>query len=410
MQIAIGLPIGYQSGAGGGLAEAYRLNDTFTTDRAAGAVNGTAAEPGPGVRTAIDTNSKLSIFGGDLNFVTGGVGARDPGVWYGRLARAAGRMIVADAQMAASGLEIGFGTAVGSTGITWRLAGTNLALRHAGVVLSVGVAALDTAYAIAVILRGDAGAMFLIKGGAFSNWTLGWISASSTAEDNFPTVHAITATTVATADDIRVPALKWLPVPVISDGFSAWGSSDGLGHAEGIAGGIGSGGGGVAWTATVGTWGASGGVAAASALTGGRAIATADCGEADLIATVNCTFSSGTMSLIVRWVDESNHVQLRLTSTNCQLVKVVAGTPTTVSDVAYTYVAGAPLRLICSGDKFRRFYNNVAVGAEFTIADAAIQSATVVGLRTDNTGNTFDDLTAYARGTGGEYDTVLDAI
>jgi hypothetical protein len=166
----------------------------------------------------------------------------------------------------------------------------------------------------------------------------------------------------------------------------------------------------VAWTAAVGTWGASGGVASASALTGGRAIAVADAGKADLIATVNCTFSSGTMSLIVRWVDEANHVQVRLTSTNCQLVKVVAGVSTTVSDVAYTYVAGAPLRVICSGDKFRRFYNNVAVGAEFTIADAAIQSATVVGLRTDNTGNTFDDLTAYARGTGGEYDTVLDAI
>lgn len=39
------------------------LVDTFDTNRAAGSVNGTAAEPGAGVRTVVDTQSKLSITG-----------------------------------------------------------------------------------------------------------------------------------------------------------------------------------------------------------------------------------------------------------------------------------------------------------------------------------------------------------
>lgn len=40
---------------------AYLLRDEFTTTRAAGAVNGTAAEPGAGTRTVTDTESKLRI-------------------------------------------------------------------------------------------------------------------------------------------------------------------------------------------------------------------------------------------------------------------------------------------------------------------------------------------------------------
>ena len=221
-------------------------------------------------------------------------------------------------------------------------------------------------------------------------------------------VHINSSTSVALCDYIRVPSARWLPTPLISDGFSSWGTSDGFGHAEGVAGGLGSGGNGKTWTANVGTWGASGGVAAASALSGGRAIATADCGKADVVATVECTLSSGTQSIIVRWASESNFVQLRLTPTNLQLVKVVAGVETIVQNSAVTVAAGAPVRLTCEGTKFRCYYNNALVGSEQTISDAALQSPTAIGLRTDNTGNTFDNLVAYARGSGGEY-AALDA-
>lgn len=45
-----------------------RFRDLFTTNRAAGAVNATASEPGTGTRTVTDTENKLSISDGYLDF------------------------------------------------------------------------------------------------------------------------------------------------------------------------------------------------------------------------------------------------------------------------------------------------------------------------------------------------------
>lgn len=53
-----------QAAAGG----AYLLHDTFLTDRAAGAVNGTTAEPGPGLRETVENDGSISISSGILNF------------------------------------------------------------------------------------------------------------------------------------------------------------------------------------------------------------------------------------------------------------------------------------------------------------------------------------------------------
>src|SRR3990167_5136885 len=58
----------------------YLLRDIFNDNRSAGAVNGTLINPG--TRTVTDTNSKLSIAGGVLDFATGGAGTGNPGLWY----------------------------------------------------------------------------------------------------------------------------------------------------------------------------------------------------------------------------------------------------------------------------------------------------------------------------------------
>ncbi len=415
MQIAIGTQVGYPSGSAKAAGIfAYFINDAFTTDRPAGSVHDTLAEPGPGRRHAVDSASKLRIELGQAIVAGSAPASGDPIILYGAVTRIGGRMAIAETTPSGTTapFRIGFnnsGTAGGSyhacrfdssSVIAVTIGGTNLA--------GLGAWAAGTTYQIAIILRAQ-GLVLLIKGGAFTNWTLLLVTAIGATTPLYPCLAALNIGSGFTTNWFKVPVERWLPAPVVSDGFSAWGSSDGLGHAEGIAGGLGSGGGGKAWMANVGTWGAAGGVASARALSGGRAIAIADSGKADLVISVNCTFLSGTMSLIVRWVDENNHVQIRLTAANRQLVKVVAGVATTLSDSAYTYVAGAELRLVCQGDKFRTFYNNAAIGAEFTISDAALQAPTVVGLRTDNIGNTFDNFVAYARGTGGEY-SALDAF
>lgn len=413
MQIAIGTQVGYPVGSAGVAGFTYLLNDTFTTDRAAGALNGIAAEPGPGVRDVADTGNNLSASGGSL--VTAAiVGGGNPAIRYGAIARAAGQIAIATVRPGAGTVfscRVGWTSTSSYAGTDAIIFGNSRALTvwaNSVVGAAVGLWEDNTDYRGAVIQRA-AGGMLLIKGGAFASWTLLWIytAGTGTPRGAFVGAAGVGASPYAVRE-IKVPKARWLPTPLVSDGFSAWGSSDGLGHAEGIAGGIGSGGNGKAWTANVGTWSASGGVAAASALSGGVAVATVDSGKADGIVTAKLTRSAGTAGIVLRWVDANNHVQARHTGTNAQLVKVVAGTPTTLVDAAATYVAGAEIRLVVEGQTFRLFYNNASVGTEQTIADAALASATLVGLRSTDTANTFDDFTCYARGSGGEY-SALDA-
>jgi len=107
----------------------------------------------------------------------------------------------------------------------------------------------------AVILRA-AGAFFFRKLST-GYWKLVW----STSTNNTATLYLGVAgySMSFTKDWMRKLFLKWLPTPVLSDGFTAADAtsndgrlSDGLGHAEGVAGGIGSGGGGVAWSGSSG--------------------------------------------------------------------------------------------------------------------------------------------------------------
>lgn len=409
-------PLG--QGQGGGVAGPdrflgppyYLINDTFTTNRAAGAVNGTDAEPGPGRRTVTDANSKLSLAGGAAAFATAGVGNGDPGLWYAAQARRAGLLCVGEFSHSAGGVEIGWDTtAVGGPTDSVRINGTSLQVRAVnGTALVVGAVATATAYQVAVVFR-ETGALYFIKGGVFTNWTLLYVGATGTYSP-IPSVVATGNTSVATVNYVRVPAARWLPTPLVSDGFggSAFGSSDGLGHAEGIAGGLGAGGNGLAWTQHVGVWSASGGVATSTLVTG-RALASVDCGTADVLVSVKLAIGSNSAAISARYVDESNRIELRHTGAAIQFVKVIAGVSTTLINTASTFVAGAELRLSCIGTKFRVYYNNAFIGTEQTIADAAVASATRFGLRNTDVTNTFDDFTVYAIGTGGEY-AILDTF
>jgi hypothetical protein len=163
--------------------------------------------------------------------------------------------VVAQFTASANGLEIGFDSdATGGSSDGNRQNGTLLQVRTtAASILAVGAAVLNTQYRFGVILRND-GAFHFVKGGIYTNWTLVWANLSNTYTMAYPHMSVTGSTAAAAvADYMRVPAVKWLPVPVISDGFSAWGTSDGLGHAEGLAGGLGSGGGGVAWAGATAT-------------------------------------------------------------------------------------------------------------------------------------------------------------
>lgn len=254
--------IGVQSALGGRGGLAWLLRDEFTTDLAAGSVNGTAAEPGPGTRVVTDGNSKLTISSGLLSFATGGVGAGDPGLWLDAVTRAAGRVMLAEITpantdaLAEAGWDSNQAGAV-NDGIRFAASGALSVIANGGTAITVRTYTA-TSIPVAVAMRAT-GMCFFAK---FSgNWLLLWRSAAGTG-NGYPAVAAAGTTAIFTLAWLRSPNSLWLPTPLASDGFgSAFGTTDGLGHAEGVAGGIGSGGAGVVMSNVGATWSVSAGKA-----------------------------------------------------------------------------------------------------------------------------------------------------
>lgn len=383
--------------------ENYLLLDRFGDAHAAGAVNGTPAEPGPGgSRVVVDTNSKLSIAGGEASFATGGLGVDNPGIRYPSLNRALGRTVLGSiVHLSGDNALLGFGNGSSLLLVHAMRFSSATTLRAADNSATIGIGIYDfgVLYHVAVVAR-LIGAFYFIKGGAFTNYTLVWISNVNSNALIYPGISG-GATGILTADNLRVPSRLFIPVPLASDSFAGGAGSmdgrltDGLGHAEQ------NGGDGKVWTDQVGTWAILTNAAAASALSGGLAIATVDTPSADAVIDVEATRSAGSVGGIARYQDANNYLRFYHEGTNAVCQQVVAGTPSTLRTGAATYSAGAVVRLILNGTTGRLFYNNVAVGAVFTVP-ASIYAAH--GLYTTNTGNSLDDFQVWARGTGGEYE------
>lgn len=275
MQIAIGTQVGYQGGAGGeaGIFD-YLIRDDGTLDVAAGDVPGTDAVPGPGRRGGYDTGDKMYIAGTVLT-IADSVGSQDPTLIYNAVARQAGRILLTTITTISTGNHgrVGWSTDAADGTILdsgLRFVNTSsIATQIAGAAgPEVGSFAAFTFYEVAIILRA-AGFAGLVRGGIYANWTLMWLSESVLTTPMFPGAQVIGAGRGFSSHYRHVPAQLWLPVPLISDGFSLSGESDGLGHAEGVAGSVaGQGGDGVAWTGAA--WAVSGGKASNTPVTGGN--------------------------------------------------------------------------------------------------------------------------------------------
>ncbi len=216
---------------------AYLLRDQFTTDRSAGAVNATAAEPGPGSRTVTDTESKLTIASAALTFAGGKASPvnGDPGILYPSMARTAGRVLTA---------KVNYTGSVGRSFIGWSASGTAGNFLWFGVsgqplardgllatdVSIAGALSASTEYKIAVVLR-SAGACYFIRGGAFTEWTLLWVGGVYSAATLRPAILNYDA--AFTADDVEIPDALYLPTPVAYDSFTRGNGAIGSSEATG---------------------------------------------------------------------------------------------------------------------------------------------------------------------------------
>lgn len=381
----------------------YLLRDEFITDRAAGAVNGTPAEPIGGNRSVIDTENKIVIGGGKLSFTGGRTSPvlGDPGLWYAVQDRAAGKNFVASINIANASTTYRAGwssTASGAASDAIRIiAGPSLTVSASGITGPVVMALSTATYYLCAIIQRAIGTISFIK--VNETYLLVWIAAAGNGS-LYPCFTNFDST--FTADYIRIPTDLWLPTPLCSDGFgSAFGTSDGLGHAEGIAGGIGSGGGGQAWTQQSGMWGISSGKAIASSLLSGEAVATVPLSTANPFVGIDLARTLGDVGGVARWTDANNHLRWYHDGTNHVLQQVVSGTPTTLITAAATYSANARSWLWLNGTTARLYYNNTLTGSTSSI-NAGL-TAMNVGIRTTGTANAMDNFAAYAVGVEGQY-------
>lgn len=184
--------------------------------------------------------------------------------------------------------------------------------------------------------------------------------------------------------------------------------SDGLGHAEGIAGGIGSGGAGLLYEQPVGAFDYVGNAlhcsfveVAPSGLS--LAIAISETKTPDVIITLNATIAAGVCGGTARWIDDFNHLRFYHDGANCLLRQTLAGVSTTLITAVAAYGAANPIRLVLDGINARLYYNNVLIGTTAAIS-STLQNSTKHGAYSNGVDNTIDNLTIYARGTNGEYE------
>ena len=384
------------------------IDDNFVTPLATGFVNGSAAEPGPNVvRVTADTESKMSIpVSGELT-VSGGKASPawgDPAVRWAAVTRAPGRIVVFKVRPTSVNY--------GNFGL---LTSTNLAQQpnfglgfYPSNVLQaivggvqIGDYAQDTDYFLYIVLKSVGQSMF-VKGGTFTYPTLVWSDMSDSTATVYPVASGYNQ--AFKVKMVRSPATAVYFLPSIA--YDTFTRADGaLGSTE-VVGMSGQAITARTWTSNVGTVAVATNKAAASALTGGIAIATAPCVSADVMADLAYTRSDGTSGLVVRYNDADNYIRAVHDGTNAKLIKRVAGSETTLIDTAATYSAGALLRVVANGTSISLFYNQLAVGTAQTVTGL---TGTACGIYASSVADTFDNFNVNPIGTAGEH-VALDSL
>jgi len=377
----------------------YLLDDEFTDTLAAGSVDGTLATDGVNLRTVVDTASKLSLAGGKL--VATGDGNGDPGIWYPATTRIAGRVLLGTMKNlnAGNNQQWGYDTdqvSLSSETIFYDSGGGTTRIGENN--LGTWAMAQDIDYKWAIVLR-ISGTYYLVKGGAFTDWTLLGVDSTANTATVYPAAVMTRSAADLTTSYIRSPVALYLPTPIAYDTFTrangALGNSEAAGpDSQAVAA--------LAWNNRVGTTQIATNKASASALVGGLAIATVDTGTIDVVMQGTLTSAGDEVGLVMRYGDADNYVRAEHDGTNMKLIKRVATSETDVISAVVALGAGA-VAVTAEGTSFTLYLNNAKVGATSTISDAGLQTGTEQGLFSTNVGNTQDAVLVMPRGTGSEY-------
>lgn len=329
---------------GSGRALRYLLRATFTTDIAAPLPASLPIDVG-GPLTVVDTLAKMSISNGVLNLGTG-TGLADPGIWGPPLSRVSGRAVVCRIAIAATGIvrRIGFDdTGSGDIRTSMYFAGgTEIRVYdHNTQIASLGTYAAAT-YDVVVILRAS-GSFILIKGGAFTNWTLLWVGVTDIGATVYPAsiYQSALATNGGTLDNLRALDLAPLDARFATD--------------YGLA---------------------------TNRLTSPAAGATTTSTADAVIEIVTNVMSASTSHIYLRKQDASNTWRISYNSGLFSLVEVVAGTPATRASDATANANGTRFVVVMEGNVIKGYSNNTL---RWTYSSATnFQTATGVEVLTLN--------------------------
>lgn len=174
--------------------------DELNVALAAGAINGTLATDGINARTVVDSTNKLAESVANGFEFTGAAGLGDPGAWYPAQVRVGG-LTAAVRVKPVSGTIIhlaGWDTnqaGSGSDGVYFVTGALRAWFNNGGAQRDIlsGVYSNGSTYDVIVSHRPTIGTLFIIKGGAFTDWTLGFVSIFGTTSPVYPNIEANSA-------------------------------------------------------------------------------------------------------------------------------------------------------------------------------------------------------------------------
>lgn len=194
----------------------WLLRDDFNDTLAAGAVNGTQAAPGPGLRTVVDTGARLSTSGGMVNIAAGGADG-DPALWYGLITRTAGRILLCEISPTGSHAVFGYDSNQSGAAVS-RLRFVSGALAYNNASYGLTISALTGTSFWGAIVQRTTGEYLFVRDGTV--WKLIWVDRSVTG-NVYPNINVFAAGYGAfTSTGIRIPDALWLPPVLATDTFT----------------------------------------------------------------------------------------------------------------------------------------------------------------------------------------------
>lgn len=341
------------------------LFDRFLTDRAAGAINGTAAEPGGTLgltRAVSDAGSKATISADEFK-VASGAGANTPTLVYGPLARVTGQVLAAKVHVPDNGnVLFGWSSTSNGTTQTAQFYCNLYELKTADGFSQLARLTQDAPVWLIIVQRA-AGYMYFAFGGAIGGLSLLHINRSGTTASLYAAYVHYTSSLHHAVSDVVVDSVTYIPTALVS-GLSVSGT-----------------------------------------------INVSESGKTDHLTIAGLTRSASEIGVVTRYADANNYVRVYHDGTNVKIDKVLAGVVTNVASVAKTYSAGADLEVIWKGTGVRVLYNTSALNANgYTISDAALQTGTQVGVYNTDAGNSVTNFECFARGTGNEHQALKSAV